>query len=550
MTKHFLFRIIILPACILLIAPVILTAQSPDKTNSVTVTAILNNYTYPTGISTDGTYVVGTYFGGGASYFWSNPTGTIPISGTPYGISDNGLVAGTFSNPAVLYNGNNVETAGTWEHTTSQWTFLGMNPTVPIFAVDYNTGWDITADGLTVVGMQWLPGYDVSAFQWTSAGGYQMIGNGVGQGSRASGISANGLVVYGWAETTSTSRTPVVWYNNQAILINSSQPGEGFGASTAGNYVTGTVGSQGFRWSPQGTVQFSNTLNVGSINPSTVLNNGTVFGYTDTSWPPNPTARRAFARDSLGTLMTFNDYAEARGLPNAQQWIFYSINDATADGNTLLGSGKTPEGQNITFIMKFIEELPLISASPQSINFGEVQVGTITPYQTVTIKNGGGGSLQLSSTSLGGANVSQFVLQDNNQYPHSLAYGDSITVLVAFAPASDGSKAATLDISAPGSSLQVPLTGIGKVGVTVAEVLQDRFTVFPNPACKFLSVQLPEKAESLRLYNMAGQVLLNYPVNDQSRHTVDLAGFPNGLSHLRCIMAGGSALAIPVVIEN
>lgn len=526
------------------------SAQPTDNARSVSITTILNNYTFPSGISTDGAFVVGSYFGSGASYFWSAASGSVTsIAETAYGVSDNGLTAGTFTNPNVLYNGSSVETAGIFDPATGQWTFLGMNPASTLFSTDYNTGWDISADGLTVVGMQWFPGYDVSAFSWTQSGGYQMIGNGVGQGSRASGISANGLVVFGWGETT-VSRTPVIWYNNQVIFLNSNQPGEAFGASTTGNYVTGTLGGQAFRWSPQETVYFANTLNAGSINPVAVTNNGTVFGYTDTSWPPNPLERRAFARDSAGVLMTFNDYAEARGLTNAQQWIFYSVNDATADGNTVVGSGKNPSGQNTTFIMEFAEEVPVAGSVPNNLDFGEVQTGDVSAYQEVKIFNAGGGNLQVSGTSLGGTHAAQFLLQDNNQYPVTLAYGDSITVSAAFAPASSGPKTATLDISAIGSSLSVPLSGIGKIAVGMEEHRQDRLTAWPNPAGTAVSLRFPDHAERVRIFNAMGAIVTDRAVKGQKTMQLDVSGYPAGIYKIRCDMAGGVLQAVTLVVRH
>lgn len=79
--------------------------------NSTVVTTIMSTYPYPSSISTDGTYVVGMPFGGGASYFWSMATGVISITGEANGVSDGGIAGGVYSNPSVLYNGSNVQTA-------------------------------------------------------------------------------------------------------------------------------------------------------------------------------------------------------------------------------------------------------------------------------------------------------------------------------------------------------------------------------------------------------------------------------------------------------
>ena len=525
--------------------------KSPQQANSVVVTTIMTTYTYPTGISSDGNYVVGSTFGGGASYFWSEPTGIVQIPGTVYGISDNGHTSGAYSNSVVQYNGSNVETAGICDPGTLIWTFLGMNPAVPqTFSTDYNNGWDLTADGNTVVGMQWYPGYNYSAFKWTQSGGYTMIGTGVGNGSRASGISANGATIYGWGEYPGASRTPVIWYNGQVFTINAAQYGEAYGASTTGNYVTGEINNQGFRWSPSGTVTFSNTLNIGTIAPTTVLNNGEIFGYTDTSWPPNPLMRRAFARDSLGVLMTFNDYAEARGLENAQQWTFYSINDASAEGNKLVGAGKTPDGQNITFIMEFVLAPAAITVSPQNVNFGDVQVGTQSPSRELVMKNSGSGNLLINSVALGGANVSQFQLTDNNSYPISLGYGDSAIVSVAFFPTSSGNKAADVDFSTNTGSFQVSLSGKGIPGVGITELKKKTITVTPNPAASFVTVNSLEEIEVVKMYNRIGQLVFEKPCKGLKSQIIDVTEFKPGLYFIFAVAANGSGLKVPVIISR
>lgn len=492
---------------------------------SVNVTVLLSSYTYPTAISTDGSYVIGTPFGGGAQYWWSAGTGIVSFSGECYGVSDAGIVSGTYSNSSVLYNGNNVFTAGTWDPGTSAWTFLGMNPAVPnLFSTDYNVGYDITADGSTVVGMQWYPNYSVSAFKWTQAGGYQMIGTGVGSGSRPNGISANGSVVFGWAQVGSVNRTPVIWYNNQVIYINNSAYGEAFGASTTGNYVTGNAGSQGFLWSPQSTVYFSNTLNAASIYPTTVSNDGTVFGYTDS----NPALRRAFARDPQGNLTSFNDYALARGLPDAQLWTFYSINDVTADGNTMIGAGKNPAGQNVTFIMEFIPEIPIFTATPTSINFGEIPILTQSDYREVKVTNTGAGSLVITSAQLFGSSSSHFVLADSNTYPVSLAVGDTMQVWVAFKPTTMGNKLASLQFATNAGNKSVQLSGVGGYGVGITDENTPGFQIYPIPANENLHLSYRTGIESVQLYNTRGQLVYTNNEIGTSTYSVQVQSLPEG----------------------
>jgi hypothetical protein len=227
--------------------------------------------------------------------------------------------------------------------------------------------------------------------------------------------------------------------------------------------------------------------------------------------------------------MTFNDYAEAKGLPNAQQWIFYSINDATADGKKLLGAGKNPEGQNVTFIMEFSDDPPVIATTPSSIDFGEVNTGTVSPWVPVTIRNSGGGNLMIESISLGGSQANQFSLNDNNSYPLSLGHNDSISVEVAFNPGSSGLKVATLDISGAGISGQVSLSGTGIPGVGTREPAGIRPWLFPNPAGEQVTVRLPQDATNVMVLNINGVLLFEQTAGESGSVTLKTGGLAAGV---------------------
>lgn len=516
------------------------------------VTIIVEGYTYPTAMSLDGEFVIGTAFGGSASYFWTATTGsTSTISGTPYGVASDGTVGGSFSNNQFLYNGSNVETAGRWNASSGNWTFLGINPQVPqAFATDYNVGWDITADGTTVVGMQWYPGYDYRAFKWSQSNGYQDIGAGVGNGSRASGISANGAVVYGWAETSSASRTPVIWYNNQAIFINNSQYGEAYGASPNGNYVTGELNGIGFLWTPTSTITFTNTLNNHNLVPTTVTNDGLVFGYTVPAWPPIPTSRRAFVRDNQGTITTFNDYALSRGMSNAQEWTFYSINDASEDGNKFIGAGINPQGQDVTFLITFETNMPVFSINPSSINFGSLSVGLQSDYEQLAIKNLGSADLFINSVALGGNSPLEFLISDGNTYPAILAPNETLTFMVAFAPQQIGLLEAEIDISSNAGYFIVPLSGTGTTDVGLAENPLNKPIVLPNPATEFIEIRHANPIESIKLVSATGSDVLHFEATKTKQITLSVATLPNGLYHALVTDSQGETFSFKLLIQH
>lgn len=375
--------------------PVTLTV---NERTIVEVTTLVNSYNWPFDLSADGEYCGIVSFGGSSNFLWSKTNGLIPLTGTGVnfgGVSDAGLVAGSYKDPALLYNGNPVQVAGTWNSTTSQWTFLGMNPAVPAFNYSsYQTGYGTSADGLTQVMSQYITGSNYRATKWTQAGGYEIIGLNHTHPNRPNGVNRSGNLIFGWAGTAAAGqRSPALWTNDAMIMVNPDRQGEAFGASPSGNYATGNVlissgVYHGFLWSrDRGTVYFSNTLNPAWwIFPVMVLDDGTVFGYINPTSVP-VTNRIAFVRLTDGTMKTFNDYALERGLADASQWTFYSVNAATPDGTKFVGAGVNPQGQAITFLIDFAVEKPLISINPTEID--ESLATGQTSVQPLTIENPG-----------------------------------------------------------------------------------------------------------------------------------------------------------------
>ena len=98
-----------------------------------------------------------------------------------------------------------------------------------------------------------------------------------------------------------------------------------------------------------------------------------------------------------------------------------------------------------------------LTASPSSESFGNENVGSTSPAQSVTVNNPGTSAVSMSSIGVTGP------FGESNNCGTSLAAGASCTVSVTFAPTAAGSATGTLsvDSSAPGSPLTVALSGTG-----------------------------------------------------------------------------------------
>ncbi len=390
--------------------------ENPEVTIPVTMNVIdvapvnlvilQDAYTFPVAISENGEHVVGTPFGGQSGYYWSEQTGVMNISAALSGVSNTGEVVVTYNDPDLLYNGNPVQVAGRWSPENTDFEFLGMNPESPeFFMMDYNNGWGISSDG-EIVGMQYYPPYQYKAFSWTEEDGYDNIGDHPSlTGNRPNGITGNGEIVYGWGQTASAGRSPLIWHNDEVIFIDQTANGEASGGSPNAQYVVGNIGFDGFIWNAaqNETIVFQNTLNDGRLSPVAVSNDGYAFGFTAVGFPPLPPGRRAFVRDPSGNLATFNDYAVERGWFDAADWTFYAITGVSGDGNRFIGAGIDKDGDNVSFMIDFAPALPVIEVNPMSLS-ENLEIDQ-TSEQTFEISNTGDGELTYNA-------VIQFLIED------------------------------------------------------------------------------------------------------------------------------------------
>lgn len=322
---------------------------SVDRGENFTVVKVLDSYNWPYDISNNKQHVVIQGFGAVDGYYWSEETGVVALTGYPYAVSDEGIVAGTYT------NGVGMNVAGLWDPATKKWEFLGMNPAVPEFSTvegdtEYNGAWSMTNDGYTVGVMQVYPDWTTTSYLWTRDNGYTQISNGVSHQTRPNAISDNGKVVAGFAaHETKGEWTPCYWVDGEIFRF----PhlfGEALNVSHNGNYVCGyLLDGQCFVYDIPNDklVKITNTLEVyNSLSATCVTDNGSIFGHSDAG---SPIERRAFAYVG-GELMYFTEYLQLKGIEEAENWTVYSITNVSADGNTFIGAGVI-DGEESSFIL-------------------------------------------------------------------------------------------------------------------------------------------------------------------------------------------------------
>lgn len=102
-----------------------------------------------------------------------------------------------------------------------------------------------------------------------------------------------------------------------------------------------------------------------------------------------------------------------------------------------------------------------ISLSTNTLSFANQALGTTSSARAVTVTNPGAIALAISSIAVSGTNASDFA--QTNNCPASLAASSTCTINVTFAPAANGSRAASVHMTdnAPGSPQSIALSGTG-----------------------------------------------------------------------------------------
>src|ERR1700735_4309754 len=210
------------------------------------------------------------------------------------------------------------------------------------------------------------------------------------------------------------------------------------------NFGTAPVGTE-----PSQSVTLTNAgtqpLQIASVN---ILGNNVAQFLLANGCPP--TSMLA-AGDSCAILITFT--------PSAAGTFNASLNITDNSGNisgavqaiSLTGAGTSPS--------------PVVNISPAALTFAAQAVGTTSAPQTVTIKNQGSATLNVSSISITGSDASNFGIlpAGSGACPASgtLANAASCTVTITFAPVSGGTKNASLTVAdnVAGSPQTVSLAG-------------------------------------------------------------------------------------------
>jgi uncharacterized membrane protein len=273
----------------------------------------------------------------------------------PSGISADGKVSALHGMPVQ---------AGVWS-AAGGWVDLG-SPHPAGCDIDVSGAFDISADGLSVVGLVW-DGCTPDAFRWTAAGGFTILQSlgfpfekGAGRASnRATVISDDGTVIGGFAQAGGVDRMPAIWSaaDGTGFLLDggyADAPGEILSISADGKTAAGIWGNDGFVWTRGTGVAFLRRFDLAlpgdPVYPNAMTADGrTIYGGVGSGFFSIPTAFVWTAPDGMIALA---DVARAAGVEVPANLILNSVLGASADGRVLIGTATENDVALRTFVLR------------------------------------------------------------------------------------------------------------------------------------------------------------------------------------------------------
>ncbi len=324
---------------------------------------------YASGASENGELVVGTspteYF------YWTEATGLVMVGGTAAGngvggqakvSNDGSRMVGTVFNPiSGLYEMGIclLDDGATW---------LPLGGIGSSSGSETSSGWGISGDGSTAVGLGWISAGGAHAIRSVDLAPPVDLGSTVtGRSTRANGCDEDGSVVVGWQDSKTGFRQGAVWVDGVQTLItlasSGSMLGEASGCSADGTWAVGNgVSSNGWnawRWSSAtGGVNIASPPTPGWRGASVAISadGNTIVGFYR-PFPGPASFGRGFIWTAEGGQQDLTDLAIASGIEIPTGVTLALPLGISADGSTVVGQGRGPSG-TFGFRVQFAVECP------------------------------------------------------------------------------------------------------------------------------------------------------------------------------------------------
>jgi len=323
----------------------------------------LDTDTYASGISADGSIVVGNYYSpdnplGGGGFYWTADTGTVPIGGTGVaGISADGTTIVGRANDAM-----GRENAAIWQGGTD-WQLLGsFTPDEAPCDQLLSAAYAVNGDGSAIVGLGWNGCLQGHGFRWDAVTGMTDLGSLVAtRGSRANAISDDGGVIVGWSDQATGFRQGARWVDDAWQWLDSEYGpvGEALGVNSSGSIIVGTACGPLNQWAWYWTEETGVKCIVGTVAEpdKTYMNDlsddGRVIGGSvRPEFQPYTEAVLWFKFEPVN----LRQYLLDSGVSEVQSWSLSSVVAVSADGSVVAGTGIGPDLRLHGFVVILAQE--------------------------------------------------------------------------------------------------------------------------------------------------------------------------------------------------
>ncbi len=315
-------------------------------------------------VSNNGVYVCGNNYPAPA-FLWSESSGRTTL-GTGYtealGVSDNGIVAGSYRDPNLLDPTGHPTFRGGY-YQNNQWNPLpGYYPILDSMSYTYADG--ISGDGSIIVGMEWVPGYKAEAVYWDSTRSINLLGRTGGGSSRAMDVAAtsNGFIIAGWDGVQGGADRRAFYWNPQPHFIgayDSTYPaGQSNGLNSDGSKIVGGSVGAPFVWSEPAGLEWItlNYLNYASY-ATDISDNDIIVGYVSLGVG---NYQAFIMKPGWPDIMFFKDYLiDSLGITGISDWYFPFANSISADGLTITGTAYPLNGGPNAYVVKIDNPVPV-----------------------------------------------------------------------------------------------------------------------------------------------------------------------------------------------
>ena len=304
-------------------------------------------------VSADGLVVVGASesAAGTEGFRWTQESGIVGLGDLPGGGFSSEALGTSVDGSVVVGRSESALGMEAFRWEAGFMTGLGSSPSGGLAT----TASGVSADGTVIVG--WTESAsEIEAFRWTQVGGIVGLGDlpgGVFE-SFANAVSADGSVVVGLS--TSASGSEAFRWETGVMTGLGDLPGGAFQSTAAGLSADGSVvvgrgrsgsGHEAFRWEndvmaglgdlPGGL--FSSRAYDVSSNGTVVVGMSFVEGGTE-----------AFIWDATHSMRSLGDVLVSEFSLDLTGWTLFSATGISADGMTIVGRGRNPDGDTEAWI--------------------------------------------------------------------------------------------------------------------------------------------------------------------------------------------------------